>query len=637
MIQKNKKILFGIVLLVTLWIAGNCYASGDLRMKELKYQVQLQENGDMKVTENWRIEIEDTNTLFKTFEIDESKYDEITEVSVAEITKGTRKEFTQIPTEQYHVDKDCFYALENSSGKYEIAWGAHAENTEKIYQISYTVKGAVTNYQDCSELYWQFIGEDSEIPVDKLTGTILLPEAVTARENLKVWAHGPLNGSITIISNQEVRFEVTDLSTRTFVETRIVTTEDNVFLTNTRKKNQTKLASILEEEQKWADEANRKRQMQELMKYIFLFFTLIVGSILGIALLIKVFGKYRKILKENPKLKPEQELPYYRDIPDEKATPSMAGFLYYFHKGKVENNITKVVSATLLDLCKKGYLTIEVAGEKAKDIIITVPEKETEKMPEEEKVLYDFIEKATEKTDRKITMEKLQKAMERSSTKTNKMFQEIAEQGKKKEIENKNYDKELEKQAEEWTTKTVLYIIGTIFIWISPILALAFILAAIYSGRIASRFNCLTQQGVNELEKWNGLKRYMEDFSQMEEKSVPELILWEEYLIFATVFGIADKVLAQIKVKYPEMADETYLRNHGYTYLYLMNYSGNNASFINTIDKGINFAYQTINYSSGSGSGGGFSGGGGRRWRRRPEWAEDEKRGRDKLSQSLSL
>ena len=68
---------------------------------------------------------------------------------------------------------------------------------------------------------------------------------------------------------------------------------------------------------------------------------------------------------------------------------------------------------------------------------------------------------------------------------------------------------------------------------------------------------------MNEKEKLKGLKKYMEDFSMMKEKSVPELILWEKYLIYATVFGIADKVLKQLKVVYPQLTDTEYLNGAG--------------------------------------------------------------------------
>ena len=45
-------------------------ASSDLELNNLNFDAKIQENGDMLVTETWDIDIEDTNTLFKTFKTD---------------------------------------------------------------------------------------------------------------------------------------------------------------------------------------------------------------------------------------------------------------------------------------------------------------------------------------------------------------------------------------------------------------------------------------------------------------------------------------------------------------------------------------------------------------------------------------
>ena len=101
----------------------------------------------------------------------------------------------------------------------------------------------------------------------------------------------------------------------------------------------------------------------------------------------------------------------------------------------------------------------------------------------------------------------------------------------------------------------------------------------------------------------------------LNEREVPELILWEKYLVYATAFGIADKVLKQLKIKYPEFSDDTYLNNT--TYFYLMAHTDFNTSFVNSVSTSMQRAYQSSvassSSSSGGGFGGGFSGGGGGR------------------------
>ena len=129
---------------------------------------------------------------------------------------------------------------------------------------------------------------------------------------------------------------------------------------------------------------------------------------------------------------------------------------------------------------------------------------------------------------------------------------------------------------------------------------------------INGKLSNLTQKGIDEREKWKGLKKYMEDFSLLNEKEIPALEVWEEYLVYATVFGIADKVIKQLKMVYPQI-DEMDDFNTA-SYIYLMSHTNFNSSFSKAINSSI-----SSTMSSGSGGGGGFSGGGG--GGRRPEVA----------------
>lgn len=158
----------------------------------------------------------------------------------------------------YHVTKDCFYALNISSTEFEIAWGVSVDGyARRTFEINYTIIDAVKNYADCSEFYWQFISTSSAIPAKKVTGTIILSTEVTDIEDLRVWAHGPLNGNIEKKSNNVVYFEVDNLRSRTMLEARVVT-PTYVYENNENTTSSKKLASILAQETQWADEANTK-------------------------------------------------------------------------------------------------------------------------------------------------------------------------------------------------------------------------------------------------------------------------------------------------------------------------------------------------------------------------------------------
>jgi len=608
------KIIIAILAFCSIIIISNISnASGGLRLKNLNYDVILNEDGSADVTETWKISIEDTNTLFKTFEIDSSKYKEITDVKVEEVKSSGNVDFRKINQYRYHVDKNCYYALVYK-GKFEIAWGVHAEDVTRTYKISYKIIDAVKNYNDCSEFYWQFISTDSEIPANKVTGIIRLPNKIENMEELRVWAHGPLNGNIKKNSTGTVSFEVEALEENTMLEARVITPA-NTFSNNKNTSNQNKLQNILDQEQNWADEANRKREeilkRQENMKKTMLI-GCIIFNIIGLFLtivIIKKIVKYHKKLQETPKIKAEQEFEYYRDI-DGNETPAEAAFIYYFKSTGMQYNMSKIISATMLDLCMKKYIEFEVIPNKKNQIKVILKKNSSEGLSRDERLIYELLQKVANKETNSFTMKEFEKYANRHSSSVLGTFNKIEKIAKDLQEENGNYSKERVAKSNSWSTKGVGYVFLAILSVISMwLLIIPAIIAAVYSFRIGSRYNTLTQKGVNRKEELQGLKRYMEEFSMIDDKTVPELVLWEKYLVYATVFGIADKVLKQLKVVYPQITQGDLA---GYTYMYLM-YSNNfNTSFLNTLNSSVTTSYHSAtNYSSGSGGGGGFSVGGG--------------------------
>lgn len=614
--MKIKKIIF-ILIIFLLLFSSHCFASSDLELNTLNYHVTLTPDGSAYVTETWDINIEDTNTLFKTFEIDNSKYSGISNVSVIEITNGINKSFYQIYEEKYHVNRDAFYSLINFKGQFEIAWGVNEDDSSarRTFNISYTIIDAVKNYSDCSEFYWQFISKESAIPAQSVTGTITLPNNVINNDDFRVWAHGPLNGNISKKSNDTVSFEVSNLSSYTMLETRIVT-PTYVFSSNENTSSINKLSSILSEEQIWADEANRQREAyakrQQKIKTITIIFFILsnIGGIVLAIFLVKKINKYKKELQIAPNYKTSMPSKYYRDIPND-ATPAEAAFLYYFKTSHMSLHISSVFSATMLNLCLKKYLSFEkVANKKDTIKVILNSTANTNNLQKDEKDIFELLQKVSNTNE--FTMKDFEKYCEKHASTFNKVYNSIEPTAKKAQENYGNYDSKIIKEYNNYVSKVVgyvfLFIVSIFTMWANIIPSL---LCIVYCSKLSSKYNTLTQKGIDEKEKWVGLKNYMEDFSMMKEKEVPELILWEKYLVYATAFGIADKVLKQLKVVYPQLSDENYLYTNGYTYLYFMTYSNMGTNFVNTLNTSISNTYSSINYSSGSGSGGGFSGGGG--------------------------
>ena len=501
----KKKILYIIAfLLFFICIGANQSKAGDLKLNNLDFQAQINADGSMNVTETWDINIKSTNTLYKTFKTDNSKYSEITNVTVTDITNGIQNNFIQTSEWAYHVTQGYYYGTENDDDDFEIGWGVGLDysSARKEYEISYTVKDAITKYNDYAELYWQFVGNTFEVDANKITGTILLPSNVDNKDEIKVWGHTKnLNGTIYATDTNKIEFEVDNFKNGTYVEVRTLF-PTNLITTTGRIKNKNTLDNVVKEETKWANKANasRKRQewLSENLKYIYL--CAIIGvNILLIILLLKRTIKYWKKLKSLKKFEPTTKLEYYRDLPDENSTPGEAFKTLNEKTTKfTAQNFGKIFSATVLDLTLKGY--IEIQQEKktlGKDIVtITLKKQVSYELPiNEGKIMAFIIKVADNKTT--ITLKELEKYIRSHPSKIESLLTETYSS-----VDNQLIGKGIissigQKEYKEYKGKAISYISSTIFfiicmsfllgIFIIPLLIL--IINAILCSRIAKKIN----------------------------------------------------------------------------------------------------------------------------------------------------
>lgn len=627
--KKIKRIFITILLVVAFLLIGQTQAkasSSNLNLKNLNFDVNVNDDGSMDVVETWNIKISDTNTLFKTFKTDSKKYSSISDVKVTEITNGESKEFEEIDELMYHVTKDCYYGMMNDDDNFEIAWGVGLDDTTatKQYQISYTVNDVIAKYNDCAELYWQFVGSDFEINADKITGTITLPSEVEKKEDIRVWGHTEgLNGEIYATGLNKVEFEINHFVSGRFVEVRVAVPTDTIIYSD-RTYDTEKLNSIIAEETKWAEDANKKRERQQAKEKIGAVISVIVSLAICVFLVYRTVKDIKFIINIKKK-KPTQEFKYYREIPREDATPAEAITLIGKHVSSFQSKeIGRAFSATLLDLNLKGYLDFEVdKNERNKEIIKIklLNENEIYKLKEDENKVYRFVKTAISGKEY-ITAKELEKYIKQHEI-TVVSFKESIDKRKKESLEK------LEYIDEENITKRKNYGAGIIGYFCLAVFSIAFgmpseykivgililamcaisIINTIINIIIIFRLDQLTQKGIDEAEMWKGLKHYMEDFSMLDKREVPEITLWEKYLVYATAFGIADKVLKQLKTVYPNL--ESMTSDNTYTCMNLMINTNFTSSFSNSISSAMSSAYTSATASSGSGGGGGFSGGGG--------------------------
>ena len=81
-----KKITFSLILFILILFIGTTSSHASLSLNNLDFNAQINEDGSMDVIETWNINVSDTNTLYKTFRRDSSKYSSLKNISVKEIT-----------------------------------------------------------------------------------------------------------------------------------------------------------------------------------------------------------------------------------------------------------------------------------------------------------------------------------------------------------------------------------------------------------------------------------------------------------------------------------------------------------------------------------------------------------------------
>ena len=88
--------------------------------------------------------------------------------------------------------------------------------------------------------------------------------------------------------------------------------------------------------------------------------------------------------------------------------------------------------------------------------------------------------------------------------------------------------------------------------------------------------------------------------------------MWEKYLVYATVFGLAENVGKSMNVKMSEFQDmEGIERLNGWDPLDFYIYNSVNSSISHSISSSVNASAIANSRNSVSGGGGGFSGGAG--------------------------
>lgn len=482
-------------------------------------------------------------------------------------------------------------------------YGAWSNETV-TYTLSYRITNAATRWSDTAELYWKAVASNWGASTGQLTATIHPPAGVT-KDQVKVWAHGPLTGESVINDDGSVTLTISGLPANTFVEPRLLFPAES--LSGVAARPEAKLAEVLRDEGALADQANAQRQSARTEMLLWGGCAVTVPLLL-LVIVIVLFVRYGR------EYKPSFAGEYFREPPVEMS-PTLVGYLMTM--GTVED---KAISAVLMDVADRGVLRMEptvvskpglFGSHDESTFLLTLDTSKWDKVdPLGQKILSFLF--TTVAGDTTLTINEMQDYAKANAKEFQDGMNEI-KAAVAEEADTRGFVEKGGRVARGFSWLMTLVAIGAAFagtvmtesIWLAVGLAPVIVAMIVLSVKMTRRSPAAAELHA----KYAGLRNYLRDFSRLNEAPPASVVLWNQFLVLAVVFGIAEQVIEQMKVVVPQVvSDPTFAA----TYWWVASGPGY-GSPISSLSSGLTSAASVASstLSSASGGGGGFSGGGG--------------------------
>ncbi|MDZ7372250.1 MAG: DUF2207 domain-containing protein, partial [candidate division KSB1 bacterium] len=236
------------------------------------------------------------------------------------------------------------FRITRNGDEVEVKWFYKAADERRIFTFSYSVHGAVRRYDDAAVLYYQFISKDWGKDQKQVAVMIHPPQP----DSVRAWLHGPLEAAYRIDSDGTIHAWSAVVPSHSLFEIRALFSpnlfpEAPTFSGSVRQ-------SIAAEEAKWAEEANRLREIQQQKKAAAAekrrkgIWPTLALAIAGIGGWLQIRSRYAAppILPPLPKMSAE--------IPA-TTPPALVSYLVNFRQV-----YPSALPATLMDLARRGFL-----------------------------------------------------------------------------------------------------------------------------------------------------------------------------------------------------------------------------------------------------------------------------------------
>lgn len=526
---------------------------------EVSIDAVVHPNGDLIFEEHRTFRFHNGPFTYAYYTI-EDPGQRVRDFTMAEVTDG--REVPVVPD----------WSGTGSDGVFEARWSFSAEDQNRTWVFRYRYACGVDRYQDVAHLNWQFIGTGWDKPTAHAHVTVHLPQKqdvsappptecdlespVTTtggagtpltREEVRAWAHGPLNGAVSFTDPQTVVYDVRDIQPNNFVEGSILFPAEAVAFAPQIPADER--ARILADEAKWASEANALRARHDAQR-AWVFYLL-----LGLPLLLAGFVWMARLRDRAPGVPKLLEQP-----PEDDAVEAAFVWDAWLGRGTAPN----AYRAQILRLVRIGAVEIRAVG--------TVSEPEDIKLvqrkgPEEVETEADldflallFGESTSGDHTNEISISHPKRHGAAGPTWFAAWSKDAKSDATNALLRIRKGDARIESTGSAvvaciaagygiWTA--VWGLGGKVGWWLVPLAVVSLIVAL---RHIPARVGPDIRERVAKLAAF---RRYLKNFSSLPNAPTLAVIIWERYMEWAAALYVAKRVEKQVKALIPEQSLDT--------------------------------------------------------------------------------
>lgn len=515
-------------------------------MRSIDMNVFIDENGNANVTETWQYYSDSGTECYHSYKnLGNSKIKNL----IVSDDVMTYEILDGWDVNGSFDDKKYKCGIDNTSDGIEICWGI-SEYGNKEYVVNYVITNFVSELNDSQMAYWELIPQGTA-PQE---ASITIWSELDYEDTLPVWGYGNYGG-FCYVADGKIEMKSDGALDDDEYMTILVKFPNGMFNC---------VEKIDEDFEYYYDlsvENAEKYQEDDVtgtLAVIIFFMITVFTFILSIA----VISMQENVKVEKSAIKSMKSAPLYRDIP---CNGNVERAFYISALYKLTKKDADLFGALLLKWLKMDLISIQpdLRGKK-KAIVLKNTGDSNDFDSQKEKEIYNMM-KAASKDD-------------------------VLSQGEFEKWCNKNYNK--------------------IFKWLENVKKEE-IDELVKEGKI-TKLKKNKYQAESTLTKdameLAGLKNFLKEYTLIKERTPIEVKMFEEYLIYAQIFGIAKEVQKAFKDLYPDIvAESCYSTYDNINFIYM--YSN---SAMESAARAQANAYNSGGggFSSGGGGGGSFGGGG---------------------------